>query len=385
MPCRAASPERGWTKPAWPSGIATARPVPTSARSPGPSSTLSLAERSRPASPSYALVGSVASSWRRVTGKSVMHPSGDVSVLPRRSGTARSGAARGDPRSKLVQALAGERGDLQRVRVAVREPAPAECVHGVDLVDHELDRQLVRADLAQDAVHGCDLLDEELLGSRPVDDVKDDVGHERLLERCRKPFHQLMRQAADEADGVGDEVAAPFVLEAARGWVERLEQAVAHRDAGVGERIEERGLARIRVAGERHRRSLGAPPLLAPDVALAAQLAQPLAEKRDAAARQAPVRLELRLARAAGADSAAETLEVLPHPPHPREVVLELRKLDLELSLGADGVLGEDVEDQLRAVDDPRLERVLERPLLGRAQLVVDDQDLCLGVPVRLL
>ena len=211
MPCRAASPERGWTKPAWPSGIATARPVPTSARSPGPSSTLSLAERSRPASPSYALVGSVASSWRRVTGKSVMHPSGGVSVLPRRSGTARSGAARGaaggrrrgrlpvvssrssigapsayssfrrapllvrqqeahaleplaealgDPRSQLVQALAGERGDLQRVRVAVREPAPAERVHGVDLVDHELDRQLVCADLAQDAVDGGDLLDE---------------------------------------------------------------------------------------------------------------------------------------------------------------------------------------------------------------------------------
>ena len=35
MPCRAARPERGWTKPAWPSGIATERPVPTAARSPG--------------------------------------------------------------------------------------------------------------------------------------------------------------------------------------------------------------------------------------------------------------------------------------------------------------------------------------------------------------
>ena len=112
---------------------------------------------------------------------------------------------------------------------------------------------------------------------------------------------------------------------------------------------------------------------------------EPLAEERDAAAREAAVGLELRLARAAGADAAAEALEVLPHPAHPREVVLELRELDLELSLGADGVLGEDVEDQLRAVDDPRLERVLERPLLRRAELVVDDQHLCLGVAVRLL
>ena len=52
------------------------------------------------------------------------------------------------------------------------------------------------------------------------------------------------------------------------------------------------------------------------------------------------------------AAAAAEALEVLPLPAHPRQVVLELRELDLELALGADGVLGEDVEDQLRAVDD---------------------------------
>ena len=61
-------------------------------------------------------------------------------------------------------------------------------------------------------------------------------------------------------------------------------------------------------------------------------------------------------------------------PAHPRQVVLELRELDLELALGADGVLGEDVEDQLRAVDDARRERVLERALLGRVELVVDDE-----------
>ena len=68
------------------------------------------------------------------------------------------------------------------------------------------------------------------------------------------------------------------------------------------------------------------------------------------------VALELRLTRAARADAAAEPLEVLPHAAHARQVVLELRELDLELALGADGVLGEDVEDQLRAVDDPCVE-----------------------------
>ena len=65
---------------------------------------------------------------------------------------------------------------------------------------------------------------------------------------------------------------------------------------------------------------------------------------------------------------------MLPHPPHARQVVFELGELDLELAFGADRVLREDVEDQLRAVDHARLQGVLERPLLRRAQLVVDDQ-----------
>ncbi len=297
-----------------------------------------------------------------------------------------------EARPQLVEPLAGERGDLERVRVAIRQPAAAERVDGVDLVHHELDGQLVRADLAQDAVHGGDLLHEELLGSRPVDDVEDEVGDERLLQRRGEPFDELMRQAPNEADRVRDEVAPPLVLEAARRRVDRLEQPVADRDVRVGERVQERRLAGVRVPGERHGGRLGAPPLLPPDVALAAQFAQPLAEERDATARQTAVRLELRLARAARADpraeaarAAAEALEVLPHSPHPREVVLQLRELDLELSLGADGVLGEDVEDQLRAVDDPRLERVLERSLLRRAEFVVDDEHLGVRIPVRLL
>src|SRR5262249_46240600 len=139
---------------------------------------------------------------------------------------------------------------------------------------------------------------------------------------------------------------------------------------------------RVRVAGKRHGRRLGATALLAPHVALAAQLPQPLAQLHDPATCEAPVRLELRLTRAARADAAAEPLEVLPHAPHPREVVLELCKFNLKLPLGAHGVLGEDVEDQLRPVDDACLKSVLERALLRRAELVVDDEHLRPGVPV---
>jgi succinyldiaminopimelate transaminase len=76
---------------------------------------------------------------------------------------------------------------------------------------------------------------------------------------------------------------------------------------------------------------------------------------------------------------------VLPHAAHARQVVLELCELDLQLAFGADGVLREDVEDQLRAIDDARLERVFERPLLGGVELVVDEQDLRAGFAVAAL
>src|SRR5262249_59066752 len=130
-------------------------------------------------------------------------------------------------------------------------------------------------------------------------------------------------------------------------------------------------------------RPLGAPPLLAARRALALELAQAPLEQRDAAARDAAVGLELRLARPARADAAAEALEVLPHPAHARQVVLELRELDLELPLGAHGVLGEDVEDQLRPVDHARLQVVLEEALLRRVELVVDEEALGLAVGER--
>ena len=77
------------------------------------------------------------------------------------------------------------------------------------------------------------MLVEPLLGRGRVGDVQHEVGDERLLERRREALDELVRQAADEADRVGHEVAAAVVLEAARRRVERLEQAVVDGDVGV--------------------------------------------------------------------------------------------------------------------------------------------------------
>ena len=68
-----------------------------------------------------------------------------------------------------------------------------------------------------------------------------------------------------------------------------------------------------------------------------------------------------------------------PQAAHPREVVLELRELDLELALGGVGVVGEDVEDHRGAVDHGHAERLLEVALLARRQLVVDGDQVGVG------
>ena len=106
---------------------------------------------------------------------------------------------------------------------------------------------------------------------------------------------------------------------------------------------------------------------------------------RDAVAREAAVGLDLRLARASGADAAdaatgAEALEVRPQAAHAGHVVFELGELDLHLALGRVGVAGEDVEDHRGAVDHRHVELGLEVALLARRQLVVGDDDVRVGL-----
>jgi succinyl-diaminopimelate desuccinylase len=289
------------------------------------------------------------------------------------------------PRPQLIQPLARQRRHLKRVGIASSQAAAAQRVDCVDLVQHELAWERVCADLAKHGVDRMLHLRQPSLGHGRVEHVEEHVGDERLLERRGEPFDELVRQAAHEADRVRDEVAPAVVLEAPRRRIERLEQAVVNGHTGSRQRVQQRRLADVRVTRECDRRRLCALPLLPPCRALARERVEAAAEERRAPAREPAVRLELRLARPTGADAAAEPLEVLPHPAHPRQVVLELGELDLELSLGTNGVLGEDVEDQLRPVDDARVERVLERALLSRVELVVDQEDLRARVRVGTL
>src|SRR5262245_58761280 len=81
MPCSRARPERGSTRPACPTGSSTAIPVPTLHLSPGPMWAGSEAYRSRPASPSCARVGTLASALSLATLSSTRRTLGDREVV----------------------------------------------------------------------------------------------------------------------------------------------------------------------------------------------------------------------------------------------------------------------------------------------------------------
>jgi hypothetical protein len=195
-----------------------------------------------------------------------------------------------------------------------------------------------------------------------------------------------VRQLADEADGVGHQVGAALQPQSPGRGIQRVEEPVADADLRAGQRVQQRRLARVRVAGEGHRRQVRALALGTLDGAVGAHVIQSPAQGGDAVARQPAVGLDLGLARATGADAAdaaarAETLEVRPQAAHAGHVVLELGELDLELALGRMRVAGEDVEDHRRAVEHRQVELGLEVALLARRELVVGDDE----VGVRLL
>ena len=169
--------------------------------------------------------------------------------------------------------------------------------------------------------------------------------------------------------------------------VERREELVFREHVRRGERVEERGLAGVGVADDgddRHHLRRALPPLhralLPHDLQLTSQL-------RDARANAPPVDLQLRLTGTAHADraadaaatraarAAADAREVAPAPGQPRQPVFELRQLHLQLALARAGVLREDVQNQRGAVDDARFSQRCEIALLGRGDLVVDDDE----------
>ena len=88
----------------------------------------------------------------------------------------------------------------------------------------------------------------------------------------------------------------------------------------------------------------------------------------------ATVYLQLGLAWPARTDAAAKAGQNQALPSQAWQVILELCQLDLQLALTRAGPLGKDIQDQSRTVNDLDAEDLFQIMLLGRRQLIVEDQ-----------
>ena len=108
-----------------------------------------------------------------------------------------------------LEPLARERRDQHALGVAEAQLLAALVVDRVGLVEDEQPRPVAGADLLEHVVDRAQHLHHVVLGRRGVDDVQDEVGQARLVQRRAEGLDQLVGQLADEADGVGQQVRPP--------------------------------------------------------------------------------------------------------------------------------------------------------------------------------
>ena len=187
-------------------------------------------------------------------------------------------------------------------------------------------------ELGEQALHRRHLVLDP--GVARVHDVDQQIGFGQLLQRGLERGHQLMRELADEADGVGeDERGVAGRADQPCRRIQRDEEPIRGDPPGSRQLIEQGGLAGVGVADEGDHRIAGGLAAVAHEPAMHPHPLELLAELLDAVADDPAVRLELGLAGSPGPDAAAQPLEVLPLPDQPRQQIRELGQLDLELAL----------------------------------------------------
>ena len=144
------------------------------------------------------------------------------------------------------------------------------------------------------------------------------------------------------------------------------------RTSAAGERVEQGGFAGIGVADERdgrHGDGLAAAALLPANPAHGFQL---LLDAVQPDVDLAAVGLQLGFTRSASADAAAGLGHGLAASGQSRQLIFQLRQFDLQLTFAGPRVAGEDVQNQLRPVDDGAGQPRLHVARLGRRQVVVE-------------
>src|SRR2546430_1056206 len=149
-------------------------------------------------------------------------------------------------------------------------------------------------------------------GMSGVDDVEQEIRSARLLERGAERSDQMVRQLADEADGVGDAEPVPSAdIDLAGEGIERREQPILDEDVGTGERAQDARLSRVGIAHEGGAGEVAATLSLVG--AVVGHAFKPTLQNRDLAADDPAVGLELGFAGTPQPDATTDSREVGPH------------------------------------------------------------------------
>ena len=287
---------------------------------------------------------------------------------------------------ELVHALARLCGHVDHI-VAIEHVAQLcqnEWIGLVNLVNNDDLRRSFLAgflhDVVDNLVHRFNLLERERV--RPIDHVQHEICGEDFFQRGLEGFHQLSRQVAHEADGVGeDDLAAVGKLGSACGGIQRGEQGILNQHACARHRVDEGGLSSIGVAGNCDLRHGGTLTLRAFDLTGGLHRFEFFAQQRHLGTDAATVRLDLGFTRTTQAHTAVGTgtatclaRKIATPTTRVRVEVLQLRQGDLRLAFLGLRMLCKDVQNEHGAVNDLGVESTLEgRELAGGELTIADD------------
>ena len=191
----------------------------------------------------------------------------------------------------------------------------------------------------------------EHLAAGAVGDDHQHVRQRGLLQRGAEGADQRVRQLADEADRIRQQIGGVLGgLHAAADCVQRGKELILCVHVCAGHGVEQGGLAGVGIAHQRHHGHVVLFAALAAQSALLLHRVQTAAQLGHALADTAAVHFQLAFAGAAGADAAGQTAQHQTLTDQPGGLVLQLCQRDLQLALRAGCALGEDVQNQRGAV-----------------------------------
>ncbi len=228
---------------------------------------------------------------------------------------------------------------------------------GIHFVEHQYHRFILRlANVLKCTVDHLYLLLKLRMGD--VYHMHENIGIAHLVEGRLERVDKMRGEFADKADGVGEQEREVVDNHLAHCSVERGEKFVFGKHIRLAQQVHQRGLAHIGIAHKGDAREFAS--VFALYGFLLVDALQFLFQPRNLVEDDTSVGLNLGLTRTAHTDTASLAFEVSPHSGESRQQVLVLRKFHLSACGCRLRSLGEDVENQVCAVENLHFQFVLD-------------------------